>query len=102
LAVNAENILARLQYKNIFLHVGDGSSGWSENAPYDRIMVTAAAPSVPPPLLSQLKIGGKLVLPIGDRSIQRLEKWHRTQKGIEHLRDVSVCFVPLRGKYGWS
>jgi protein-L-isoaspartate(D-aspartate) O-methyltransferase len=101
LAKTAQITLGNLKYFNVHIHIGDGSCGWVGDAPYDRIIVTAAAPSVPEPLLSQLKIGGRLVIPIGDRSIQYLEKWERREKRYIHERNLAVCFVPLHGKFGW-
>ncbi len=102
LAKTARVTLGTIKSQNVYVHVGDGSCGWAENAPYDRIIVTAAAPSVPEPLLSQLKIGGQLVIPIGNRSIQYLEKWGRKEKGFNHEKDLAVCFVPLHGEFGWK
>lgn len=102
LATSAQTTLENLKFDNIHIHIGDGSLGWAEEAPYDRIVVTAAAPSAPDPLLSQLKIGGRLVIPVGNRSIQYLENWERKEEGYEQKRDLAVCFVPLYGKFGWK
>ncbi len=99
LAERAKRLLS--EYPNVFCHVGDGSLGWEEAAPYDGIMVTAAAPETPQVLLEQLKDGGRLVIPVGKRGYQRLELW--TRQGSQFDRDalIEVAFVPLRGKYGW-
>jgi protein-L-isoaspartate(D-aspartate) O-methyltransferase len=88
-------------YPNVFCHIGDGSLGWGESAPYDGIIVTAAAPETPQALLDQLKDGGRLVIPVGRRGYQKLELW--TRQGNQFDRDalIEVAFVPLRGKHGW-
>lgn len=102
LAARAENLLKELGYDNVHVHVGDGTLGLPEYAPYDGIIVTAAAPEVPRPLLEQLADGGRLVLPVGGRFNQMLELW---QKEGEHFRQraiTPVAFVPLLGKHGWD
>jgi len=82
--------------------VGDGTLGYPEEAPYDRILVTAAAPDVPEPLLQQLKIGGKLVIPIGSKFMQYLYVIEKTgEKEIKATKTTPCMFVPLVGKYGW-
>jgi protein-L-isoaspartate(D-aspartate) O-methyltransferase len=102
LAAAAIKTLNDLGYQNVHVHVGDGSSGWPEAAPYEGILVAAAAPAVPIPLLTQLAESGRLVLPVGSSGFQQLEVW--TCKGQEYKREVNlpVSFVPLRGKYGWK
>lgn len=102
LAEGAAKVLAVLNKVNVTVHTGDGSLGLPEYAPYQAILVTAAAPQVPPVILEQLAEGGRLVLPIGGRMEQYLEKWQRC--GDEFIQDVlvPVAFVPLRGKYGWE
>jgi len=99
LAERAKQILS--EYPNVFCHIGDGSLGWQESAPYDGIMVTAAAPETPQTLPDQLKDGGRLVIPVGRRGYQKLELW--TRNGSQFDRDalLEVAFVPLRGKHGW-
>ncbi len=98
----AQMTLRNLGYANVHVHVGDGSAGWPEAAPYAGILVAAAAPAVPKPLLEQLQEGGRLVIPVGSSGYQQLEVW--TCKGREYERQVSlsVAFVPLRGKHGWK
>lgn len=98
----AGQVIAALGLDNVHVHTGDGSTGLVAHAPYDAILVTAAAPDVPPGLLEQLVDGGCLVIPVGGRLGQYLEKWLR--KGAKYNRDVlvPVAFVPLRGKYGWE
>ncbi|WP_456474409.1 protein-L-isoaspartate(D-aspartate) O-methyltransferase [Candidatus Pyrohabitans sp.] len=86
----------------ITIVVGDGTKGYEEKAPYDRIYVTAGAPRVPPPLLKQLKVGGKLLIPVGSRLNQDLVRI--TRVGEEEYMEESLggcVFVPLVGEYGW-
>ena len=93
--------LATLGYLNVHLSPGNGSLGWLEHAPYDGIIVTAAAPAIPDPLVQQLADGGRLVLPIGSADRQMLIVAER--RGAElRQRGVTGClFVPLLGRYGW-
>jgi protein-L-isoaspartate(D-aspartate) O-methyltransferase len=102
LAIQSGELLNRLGFRNIHVHTGNGSLGWPQAAPYDGILVAAAAPDAPRPLLDQLAEGGRLVLPVGGRSMQNLEVW--TRQGVEFERKIetSVAFVPLRGEYGWD
>jgi protein-L-isoaspartate(D-aspartate) O-methyltransferase len=98
----AEANLASLGYRNVHVHVGDGSLGWPDNAPYEGILVTAASPSVPPSLIDQLSIGGKLIIPVGERWRQILEMWIKHSKGMEKKEILPVVFVPLKGEQGWQ
>ncbi len=102
LAHRAEQILTELGYKNIKIHIGDGSMGYPERAPYHGIIVTASAPQVPQPLLDQLADKGRLVLPVGGRASQVLQRWRRRGDKFTHESLVPVAFVPLMGKYGWQ
>ena len=102
LAAQAEKILQALDCQNVHCHLADGSLGWTASAPYDAIMATAAAPSVPRPLLDQLAQGGRLILPVGDRSFQELEVWRREGEEFSRRSGIGVAFVPMRGKYGWK
>jgi protein-L-isoaspartate(D-aspartate) O-methyltransferase len=102
LAAQAERKLTRLGYTQIHVHVGDGSIGWKEAAPYDKILVTAAAPEISQALLEQLNEGGQLVVPVGSRSVQQLEVWKRSGQKYNRQISIAVCFVPLRGQYGWK
>jgi protein-L-isoaspartate(D-aspartate) O-methyltransferase len=102
LAAQADNLLKELGFDNVHVHVGDGSLGWPEAAPYDGILVAAAAPDAPRALLGQLKDGGRLVLPVGGRSMQNLEVWVRKGDDFESRIETSVAFVPLRGQQGWD
>jgi protein-L-isoaspartate(D-aspartate) O-methyltransferase len=102
LAAQASRILADLGYTNVHVHAGDGSLGWPEAAPYDGILVAAAAPSAPQPLLDQLAEGGRLVIPVGGRGFQHLEVWIRAGQEFKRRVDLAVAFVPLRGEHGWK
>ena len=103
LAERARRTLERLGYGDrVKVVVGDGSKGYPELAPYDRIIVTAAAPRVPDPLVAQLKPGGRMVIPVGDRYFQYLYVVEKTADGRIVSRPVTSClFVPLVGEYGW-
>lgn len=98
----AERNLRVLGMDNIYLHVGDGSLGWSDNAPYDRILITAAAPEIPEIILEQLKDNGRIVGPVGGRWRQMLEVWVKEKKRINKEQILPVVFVPLRGAHGWQ
>lgn len=87
---------------NIKIQAFDGTVGWSDVGPFDRILVTAGAPSVPKPLLEQLKMGGKMVIPEGDRQMQHLTVYSKTARGIERQVVEPVAFVPLIGRHGWE
>jgi len=102
LAESARKTLEDLGYENIQVHVGDGTQGYEPAAPYDRIMVAAAGPSVPQALLDQLAPGGRLVIPVGPRYSQRLEVWERTGDEYNKSTNIPVVFVPLIGKEGWE
>lgn len=97
LAESAEQTLDRLGYGAVHVRHGDGYAGWSEEAPFDAIVVTAAAPRIPEPLLEQLKIGGRLVIPVGAFD-QQLEVHTRTESGIEVRTIFAVRFVPMTGQ----
>jgi protein-L-isoaspartate(D-aspartate) O-methyltransferase len=101
LAERAALTLAALGLTNVHIHKGDGSLGWQESAPYDAILVAAAAPGVPQPLLDQLSAHGQLILPVGRRGEQQLERWRR--EGDIFVQDalLPVAFVLLRGRHGW-
>ncbi len=100
LATNAKNTLDSLGY-NVQIHVGDGTLGWSEHAPYDRVIVTAASPQISPCWGEQLAVGGKIVLPLGDLFYQTLTVGEKSAQGEIKAKAHSGCvFVPLVGKYG--
>lgn len=102
LAEHARVVLQSLDYSNVCVHHADGSEGWPQAAPYEAIIVTAAAPRAPKPLLDQLADGGRLVIPVGDRFMQDLQVWKRSGTEFTHKKNIPVAFVPLRGKYGWD
>jgi protein-L-isoaspartate(D-aspartate) O-methyltransferase len=102
LMVKARTLLADLNYQNILFKAFDGTLGWDEYAPYEAIIVTAGAPTVPQPLLDQLAEGGRLVIPIGNRLSQELIKVTR-KKGSYVQEDLGGCrFVDLVGVHGWK
>jgi protein-L-isoaspartate(D-aspartate) O-methyltransferase len=101
LSRQARALLDRLAYHKIALHVGDGTIGWSDHAPYDAIIVTAGTPNLPKPLLEQLAVGGRMVIPVGDAQNQALLRITRDGTGF-HQKEFGDCrFVKLLGKYGW-
>ncbi|MFN3741386.1 MAG: protein-L-isoaspartate(D-aspartate) O-methyltransferase [Anaerolineales bacterium] len=102
LAQEAEKRLKRLGFGNVHCHIGDGSLGWPPAAPYQGILVAAAAPQVPPPLLEQLDEGARLVIPVGNRGYQELQVWQRRGERFESQVVTGVAFVPLRGAHGWQ
>ena len=100
LAASARELLAELA-PDVEVVEGDGSVGWPAGAPYDAIVVTAAAPAVPPALVDQLVDGGRLVAPIGRKGHQRLLRLRRSGDRLEEDRLGTVAFVPLVGAQGW-
>ena len=95
--------MRQLGLDNVKIQVFDGTVGWSEWAPYDRIMVTAGAPKVPEPLLGQLAPGGALLVPEGNLALQRLVLYRKSARGgIRRLEGEEVAFVPLLGRHGWK
>ena len=102
LAESAERILRKLGYYNIEVNIAGKTLGWQGKAPYDAIIVSAAAPSVPPVLLDQLSWGGRLVIPVGPRWEQELTKVTKYRKGNE-VESLGGCyFVPLIGEGAWE
>lgn len=102
LADRARRLLAELGYKNIEVQLAEETLGWQREAPYDAIMVTAAAPKVPPELIAQLAIGGKLVIPVGSRYVQELSKITRGRKK-NKIENLGGCrFVSLIGRGAWE
>lgn len=103
LAAEAQERLNKLNVHNVTLRCGDGTLGWEVYAPFDGILVAAGSPIMPEPLLNQLKVNGKLVIPIGeDQKSQRLIRITRTEKGFQ-TEDFGGCaFVPLIGEHGWK
>lgn len=101
LAQRAELVLKELEYANIKIKVADGTLGWEEEAPFDRIMITAASPRIPLPLTEQLKENGKLILPLGESFSQVLTVVEKRKGRLESISVCACVFVPLVGKYGW-
>ena len=102
LAEAAKKVLDSLGFTNIEVHVAEEILGWQREAPYDAIMVTAAAPHVPPDLLAQLRISGRMVIPVGSRYLQELYKITRGRKK-NVIENLGGCrFVSLIGKGGWE
>ena len=97
LATGARETLQRLGYENVHVRTGNGYLGWPEQAPFDRVMVTAAPDTVPPALVEQLKVGGLMAIPVGVGD-QELRILRRTEQGLETLRTLPVRFVPMTGK----
>lgn len=101
LAREAIRRLRELKVENVKIQSFDGSVGWSDRAPFDRILVTAGAPQAPPPLLEQLAVGGRMVVPEGDREAQRLVVYRKLRHGVRRQEGDPVSFVPLTGRHGW-
>ncbi len=99
---DAEKRLADMGIFNVLVRIADGTHGWKEEAPFDAIIVTAGAPAAPAPYLEQLKVGGRLVIPIGDRSVQTLYCYTRERNQIVKENLGRCIFVPLVGHYGWE
>jgi len=102
LAIKARQLLYELGYFNVEIKIFDGTHGWVEETPFDAIIVTAGAPDIPQPLLDQLAMDGRLVIPVGDAYVQDLMRVTKTKEGIKK-EDLGGCrFVKLIGKYGWE
>jgi len=102
LAYRANQVLQKLGYTNMIIRVGDGSMGWADDAPFDGIIVTAGTPQIPQPLMDQLTVGGRLVIPVGDRFGQDLILVERTPESFNRINLGGVRFVDLVGKWGWK
>ena len=102
LAKMAQTLLGELSYKNIKTKTGDGTLGWQEDAPFDRIVITAASPKVPLPLIEQLADSGKLILPLGESLAQVLTLVEKKEGKLKSMDICGCVFVPLVGKHGWS
>jgi len=102
LAAKAQGLLGQLGYTNIKVKVADGTLGWPEEAPFDRIIITAASPRIPLPLGEQLKEGGRMVLPLGETFSQVLSIVRKNHGKLESEAVTSCVFVPLVGKFGWK
>lgn len=102
LATRARRVLDQLSLYNVALRVGDGTIGWNAEAPFDAIIVTAGTPQVPRPLLSQLRAGGKLVVPIGEEDSQALLRLRVDASGVTEEYIGDCRFVKLLGRYGFA
>ncbi len=103
LSLKAKQRLEALGYTNVFYKIGDGSNGWADYQPYDRIIVTAAAEKIPDPLIEQLNPGGKMIIPVGSRSMQNIMLINKDKNGkVITKKFEPVLFVELKGEYGWD
>ncbi len=102
MASKARKILDELGYANVLIRVSDGTYGWADEAPFDAIIVTAGAPEIPQTLVNQLKVGGRLVIPVGDEHAQILLKVVKEEKGYKEEDLGGVRFVKLIGEHGWK
>ncbi|MCM2359425.1 MAG: protein-L-isoaspartate(D-aspartate) O-methyltransferase [Geobacteraceae bacterium] len=103
LALRARKALDRLGLLNVNIKIDDGTDGWPDEAPFDAIIVTAGAPDIPQALVSQLKSGGRMVIPVGDQYEQTLVRLTRREDGSVYRENSVGCrFVKLIGKFGWT
>jgi len=102
IGIAARERLTQMGYSNVIFRIGDGSMGWREMSPFDRVIVTAGAPRIPSFLEEQLRIGGWGIVPVGDASNQSLVRATRTERGLTEEVLCSCTFVPLIGREGWS
>jgi protein-L-isoaspartate(D-aspartate) O-methyltransferase len=102
LAIKARLTLTAVGCHNIRIQTGDGTLGWPEEGPYDAIVISAAAPQIPRPLLDQLKPGGSFVFPMGEEELQTLVRLRKTPQGLKEEYFGECRFVKLRGAYGWE
>lgn len=103
LAREAQSRIRQLNIYNATVKCFDGTLGWAANAPYDAVLVAAGGPTIPEPLVAQLKVGGRLVVPVGDsRESQRLVRVIKAQTGYQQEDHGACAFVPLIGQHGWS
>lgn len=101
LYTKTRKLFDKLHYHNIVTKYSDGTCGWVDESPFDAIIVTAGSPGIPKPLVSQLAIGGRMVIPVGDQYSQELIKLYKDEHGI-HKTNLGGCrFVKLVGEYGW-
>ena len=102
LFLKSRKLFDQLHYHNILMKYSDGTLGWADESPFDAIIVTAGAPEIPETLVNQLGIGGRLVIPVGNRYSQELIKIYRDEEGI-HKKNLGGCrFVKLVGEHGWG
>jgi len=101
LYTKSRKLFDKLHYHNIVTKYSDGTSGWEDESPFDGIIVTAGSPVIPEPLVSQLAVGGRMVIPVGDLYSQELIKLYKDEHGIRKTNLGGCRFVKLVGEYGW-
>jgi protein-L-isoaspartate(D-aspartate) O-methyltransferase len=101
LLIGARRLFNRLHYHNIVSRRSDGTSGWVEESPFDAIIITAGAPRIPQILMKQLKVGGRMILPVGGRTVQDLVLLYKNETGIQETNLGGCRFVKLIGEHGW-
>jgi len=102
LYIRARRLFDKLRYHNIVTRYSDGTSGWKDESPFDAIIVTAGAPIIPQPLINQLAVGGRMVIPVGDRYSQEMIKIYKDEQGINQINLGGCRFVKLIGEHGWD
>ena len=102
LAARARQTLESLGYTNVWVRTANGTFGWPDEAPFDRILVAAGGPAVPPPLFDQLAEGGRMVMPVGPADSQKLSVIEKRSGGMRVTEDSGCVFVKLIGKYAWQ
>jgi len=102
LYTRTRKLFDQLRYHNIVTRYTDGTTGWKDESPFDAIIVTAGAPDIPHVLVNQLAIGGRLVIPVGDRHSQDLIKLVRDDQGVQQSNLGGCRFVKLIGEHGWK
>ncbi|MBW1836006.1 MAG: protein-L-isoaspartate(D-aspartate) O-methyltransferase [Deltaproteobacteria bacterium] len=102
LFINARKIFDKLRYHNIVTKYSDGTSGWADESPFDAIVVTAGAPEIPDILVSQLVVGGRMVIPVGNHYSQDLIKLYKDEEGVRTTSLGGCRFVKLVGEHGWK
>jgi protein-L-isoaspartate(D-aspartate) O-methyltransferase len=102
LAQRARETLELLGYTNVWVRIANGTLGWPDEGPFDRVLVTAGAPSVPPPLFQQLAEGGRMVMPVGDATSQVLQVIEKREGEMRVSEDSCCVFVKLVGRYAWN
>lgn len=103
LVSKARIILDELEYRNVALRAVDGTYGWKDEAPFDAILVAAGSPQIPAPLIAQLKVGGRMIIPVGEKGAQVLQKVVKKEEDKMVLTSIVSClFVPLLGAFGWK
>ncbi|MGE0085208.1 MAG: protein-L-isoaspartate(D-aspartate) O-methyltransferase [Desulfococcaceae bacterium] len=102
LYIRTRKLFDRLHYHNIVTRYSDGTMGWEDESPFDAIIVTAGSPGIPAPLVRQLAVGGRMVIPVGNRFTQDLVKIYKDQNGIRQASLGGCRFVKLIGTHGWK